>query len=56
MKQVLSIYEIEEIEIKNQIKNLQKTNPESEIIPIYISNLKRLIETQRNINNKNYWY
>jgi hypothetical protein len=56
MKQVLGIYEIELIEIKDKIKNLQKTNPESEVIPILHSNLKRLRETQRNINNKNYWY
>jgi hypothetical protein len=50
-----TIYQIEEIDIKNQIKELEKTNPKCKTIPILYSSLRRLRETQRNINTKNYW-
>ncbi len=47
--------ELEIDEIKKEILRLEDENPESKEIPYLYSQLKRLREIQRNVNNSKYW-
>lgn len=47
--------EIEIEELKKEISRLEDESPESKEIPTLYSRLRRLRETQRNINNSKYW-
>ena len=46
--------ELEIDEIKKEILRLEDENPKSKEIPILYSQLKRLREIQRNVNNSKY--